>query len=101
MSPSDCSHIFAGRVCTRCGVRALPVSVEGPARPEAGPPIDPRSELGEWLLENVGLRITAHDDHWPGVWLCGRCPYQNVGPVCTKCGALCYEGQFVGGVAVG
>jgi ribosomal protein S27AE len=33
------------------------------------------------------LSMPVHDEPAPGAWLCGRCPYMNVGPVCTKCGA--------------
>lgn len=47
------------------------------------------------ILRNVALRPPIHDDPMPGNWLCGRCPYMNVGVVCTKCGAPRYEGREV------
>lgn len=44
------------------------------------------------IWRNVAFQIRAHDEPMPGEWLCGRCPYANVGPICTKCGAPRYEG---------
>lgn len=38
-------------------------------------------------LRNELLYQSCHDEVYPHPWLCGECPYMNVGPICTKCGA--------------
>jgi hypothetical protein len=41
---------------------------------------------------NVITVVSVHDDPMPGSWLCGECPYSNVGSICTKCGAPRWRG---------
>jgi hypothetical protein len=51
---------------------------------------------GPWvdeLVRNIIVGINVHDEPMPGAWLCGRCPYMNVGVMCTKCGAYRWEGD--------
>lgn len=56
--------------------------------------VDPQSELGRWMTEQA-TRIRVHDEPYDGPWLCGKCPYMNSGPICTKCGAPAYEGALL------
>lgn len=49
---------------------------------------------GPWVDELVAQIVTTmqvHDEPMPGAWACGRCPYFNVGAICTKCGAHRWE----------
>lgn len=57
-------------------------------------------DLADDALRNVGLSIHVHDEPCRDLWACGRCPYLNWGPICTKCGAPAYEGSFIGGTVV-
>lgn len=54
--------------------------------------------MTDWLddlLRNLWLSMPGHDPDTTVPWTCGRCPYMNVGPVCTKCGAGREDGTVV------
>jgi hypothetical protein len=55
---------------------------------------------GPWvdeLVRKLATQIVCHDEPMPGEWLCGHCPYMNVGACCTKCGASRHEGRAFDG----
>lgn len=49
---------------------------------------DPMSDV----LRSLVVQITVHDEPAPGAWMCGECPYMNVGTICTKCSAPRWKG---------
>lgn len=54
---------------------------------------DARRAIFYMVDPNVARGCKAVEHGWSDrvtadLWFCARCPYQNTGPVCTKCGAM-------------
>lgn len=51
--------------------------------------------LADELIRRAIYHVPVHDECWPHPWLCGNCPYMNVGPVCTKCASPLFEARLL------
>lgn len=51
--------------------------------------------LADELIRRAIYHVPVHDECWPHPWLCGNCPYMNVGPICTKCASPLFEARIL------